>query len=113
VVKHTAAVLEVLKHSLVDLKVVKHPLVDTEVLQHPFSIQEVLKHPIVVLKVLKQQFFNTICAETFTGTSRGIETSTLSITGTKTYQLIFGHDRSLICLNTVVHITGLHDVISS
>ena len=44
---------------------------------------------------------------------RGIETSTLSITGTKKHQLIFGRDRSLIRLKTMAHITGFHDVIPS
>jgi len=65
------------------------------------------------LDVLKQQIFNTRGAETSTSTSISIETSTLSIRGTKTYQHIFGHDRSLIRLKTMDHTTGLHDVIAS
>jgi hypothetical protein len=86
-------------------------LVDTEVLKLPFLTQEVLKHTFVVLEILKQQIFNTGGAETSTCASRCIETFTLSIRGTKTYQIVFGHDRSLICLTTMTHFTGLHDVI--
>jgi hypothetical protein len=89
---------------------VKHLLVDTEVLIRPFSIQELLEHALVFPEVLKQQFFNTRDAVTSTCISRGIETTTLNIRGTETYQIIFGNDRSLICLKTTAHITGLHDV---
>jgi len=39
----------------------------------------------------KQNIFNTRDAESSACISRGTEISTLSITGTKTYQLIFIH----------------------
>jgi hypothetical protein len=81
----------------------------SEVLKHPLLFLKVLKHALADLEVLKQQIFNTRGAETSTCISRGNETSSLS----KHTKLIIGHDRSLICLKTMAHIKGLHDVIPS
>ena len=90
--------LNAIKHSLVDREVLKQPFSKPEVLKHALVILEVLNNALVVLEVLKQQFFNIRCAEISTYNSRGIKTYTLIITGTKIYLIIFGHNRSLICL---------------
>ena len=82
-------------------------------MKHPLVFLEVLKHALLVLEVVKQKLFNTIGAEPSAFISRRPELTPVIITGTKTYQLIFGHDRSLIYQKIMAHITGLHDVIPS